>query len=69
MLARHSAGMTKVGLLLLVLLSSACMITTARRELSVSNESTIVPTPVDDDQLLRKMIEDRRTWIDPHSAF
>ena len=55
--------MAKVALLFLALLANACSTTsTQQRETSASLPPAIIW--IADDEFLRKMIDDRRSWID-----
>ncbi|HTD87759.1 MAG TPA: hypothetical protein VK850_14380 [Candidatus Binatia bacterium] len=61
--------MAQAVLLFIALLASGCTTITHQRELSASDPDMIVKAPAEDDQVLRTLLDDRRTWIDPNSPF
>jgi len=61
--------MAKILLLFLAILTNACTTGRQHGELSASKPATIVWGPFAEDERLRTMIEDRRSWIDSTSPF
>ncbi|HKQ39954.1 MAG TPA: hypothetical protein VJ063_17885 [Verrucomicrobiae bacterium] len=58
--------MAKSIILFLAIVAGGCTTVSDKRDLP---RAEVVKAPSVDDELIRALIEDRRTWIDPDNTF